>query len=58
MQFFFLCALVDYIRLLIFNLFKIRELSIFIENIVPHLIDKIIKMNGLENQNYDKIKNK
>ena len=56
--FFFLCALIDYLRIILFNLFKIRELSIFIENIVPHLIDKIIIMNGLENQNDDKIKNK
>ena len=47
----------DYIRLLIFNLFKIRELSIFIEKLVPQFIDKIIIIIGLENQNYDKIKN-
>ena len=47
----------DYIRLLIFNLFKIRELTIFIEKLVPQIIDKIIIIIGLENQNYDKIKN-
>ena len=55
--FFFLCSLIDYLRLILFNLFKIRELSICIENVVPHLIDKIMIMSGLENQSYDKIKN-
>ena len=55
--FFFLCALVDYSRLLIFNLFKIKEISIFIENIIPQFIDKIIIIIGLEKQNNDKIKN-
>ena len=59
MQFFFfvLCALVDYLRLLIFNLFKIREISIFIENKVPQFIDTLIQIIGLEKQNFDKIKN-
>ena len=47
----------DYIRLLIFNLFKIRELSIFIEKFVPQFIDKIIIIIGLAKQNNDKIKN-
>jgi len=48
---------VDYLRLLIFNLFKIRELSNFIENIIPQFIDKIIIIFGLEKLNSDKIKN-
>ena len=47
----------DYLRLLIFNLFKIREFSMFIENIVPQFIDKILIITGLEKQNYEKIKN-
>ena len=55
--FFVLTALVDYLRLLIFNLFKIREFSMFIENIVPQFIDKILIITGLEKQNYEKIKN-
>ena len=55
--FFFFSALVDYLRLIIFNLFKIREFSIFIENIIPQFIDKIIIIIGLEKQNYKNVKN-
>ena len=54
--FFIFCALVDYIRLLIFNFLKIKELSIFIENKVPVFIDKIIINLGLEKQIDEKIK--
>ena len=54
--FFIFCALVDYIRLLIFNFLKIKELSIFIENKVPEFIDKIIINLGLEKQIDEKIK--
>ena len=46
----------DYIRLIIFNLFKIKELSIFIEKFVPQIIEKIIIIIGLEKQN--NLKNK
>jgi len=48
---------VDYLRLLIFKLLKIKEISIIIENIIPQFIDKIIIIIGIANQNNDKIKN-
>jgi len=47
---FFLCALIDYLRLLIINLFKISEFSIFIENIIE-FFNKIIIIIGLAIQN-------
>ena len=47
----------DYLRLLIFKLLKIKEISIIIENIIPQFIDKIIIIIGLEKQNYKNVKN-
>ena len=38
---FFICAFLDYLRLLLFKLLKIRELCLFIKKIFPELIDKI-----------------
>ena len=38
---FIVCAFIDYLRLILFKLFKIRESCIFIEKKFPELIDKI-----------------
>lgn len=46
--FFILCALVDYFRLLIFKLFKIKEICILFEDKSPILIDKILIFFRLE----------
>lgn len=38
---FLICSFIDYLRFLLFKLLKIRELSIYIEEIIPKLIDKL-----------------
>jgi surface polysaccharide O-acyltransferase-like enzyme len=39
---YFICIFIDYIRSLIFKLCQIRKLSLFIEKIIPKLINKLI----------------
>ena len=39
---YFICICADYIRFLIFKILKVRELSLFIEKIIPKLINKIL----------------
>ena len=38
---YFICVLIDYFRLLIFKLLKIREFCLFLENVIIILFDKI-----------------
>ena len=38
---YFLCSIIDYFRLLLFNCLKIRELSIFIEKIITLILNEI-----------------
>ena len=40
--FFILCILIDYFRLLLFQLLKIREFCLFIENFFPKAINKLL----------------
>ena len=39
---YFICIYIDYIRLLIFKLLKIRDFSLFIEKSIPRLINRIL----------------
>ena len=39
---YFICICIDYIRLLIFKLLKIRDFSLFIEKSIPRLINRIL----------------
>ena len=39
---YFICICVDYIRLLIFKILKFRKFSLFIEKVIPELINKIL----------------
>ena len=39
---YFICILIDYLRFLLFKLFKIMNFSLFLENVYPEIIDKII----------------
>ena len=40
---YFICIFIDYFRLLLFNILKIRNLSILLENKVPILFDKLLR---------------
>ena len=39
---YFICIYIDYIRLIIFKIIKIRDLSLFIEKSIPKLINRIL----------------
>ena len=40
---YFICIIIDYFRLVIFKLFRIREICLFLESKVPILFDKILR---------------